>query len=49
VLHLYYLDPALQLTPMGTVEATGAVAVAAGDALMVGWTPGATPTLRTLR
>jgi hypothetical protein len=49
VLHLYYLDPALQLTPMGTVEATGTVAVAAGDTLLVDWTPGATPTLRTLR
>ncbi|HLQ22124.1 MAG TPA: hypothetical protein VK132_02900 [Gemmatimonadales bacterium] len=49
VLHLYYLDQALQLTPMGTVEATGTVAVAAGDTLMVDWTPGATPTLRTLR
>jgi hypothetical protein len=49
VLHQYYLEQALQLTPMGTVEATGTVAVAAGDTLMVDWTPGATPTLRTLR
>ncbi len=45
VLRLYHLDSRLQLTPVGTVEATGSVAVTAGGSLLVTWSPGAPPAL----
>jgi hypothetical protein len=45
VLRLYYLDPRFQLTPVGMVEATGSVAVTAGESLLVAWSPGIPPAL----
>jgi hypothetical protein len=48
VLRLYHLDARFQLTPVGTVEATGSVAVTAGESLLVTWSPGVPPALVAL-
>jgi hypothetical protein len=49
VLQLYHLDRGYQLVPVGTVQASGTLQVAAGDTLRVDWTPGEPPTLRSAR
>lgn len=48
VLQVYHLDQGLQLTPTGTVEANGTVPIAAGDTLIVEWTPGTAPRLQAM-
>jgi hypothetical protein len=49
VLLLYHLDGGYQLLPIGTVQASGTLQIAAGDTLSVEWRPGEPPALRSAR